>query len=95
MFLTSCLSFSLSFKIFSLDAIGAIVQSSFFKMNNFSAEVFGQDKIPFLSVQHKAVIEPKACIKFSVLDKYSPCPIKALIKELVRDEASEACLHSY
>ena len=40
--------------------------SSVLSMKSFSAEVFGHERIPFLSVQHKAVIEPRACIKFSI-----------------------------
>lgn len=31
------------------------------KKNTFSAVGFGQDSIPFLSTQHKAVIEPSTC----------------------------------
>ena len=66
--------------------------SSVLSMKSFSAEVLGQERMPFLSVQHRAVMEPKACIKFSVRDKYLPWPRIAFTNEVHREDGSEAFL---
>ncbi len=48
--------------------------------NIFSGVAFGQLRIPFLSVQHKAVMDPSAWTMFSVRERYSPIPERALQK---------------